>query len=58
MAPTRNDLCDISAEDDGEEGEEEVAEDVLVVDALVGSGSLTLAESNTRSVPVLWRTNL
>jgi hypothetical protein len=50
MAPTCDDLCDIFSEDvredgygdeDDDEKEEEVADGVLVADALVGSGSLT-----------------
>jgi hypothetical protein len=52
MAPTCDDLCDIFSEDvredgygdgDDDEKEEAVADDVLVVDAPIGTGDLTLA---------------
>jgi hypothetical protein len=38
MAPTCEGLC---GEEDGDEDEEAMADNVLVVDALIGSGSLT-----------------
>jgi hypothetical protein len=57
IAPTCDNLCDISSEE--EDGDEEEAVDgALVLDTVVGSGSLILAESNMRSVPVLLRTKL